>query len=78
MEGERKAIEKAIQAYGTDPEQNYGYFLSHETASEKCVYLKGGRYGILATYNPQAKNWVMNRHAYSAKKRAGPVPCRGA
>ena len=59
MEGERKAIEKAIQAYGTDPEQNYGYFLSHETASEKCVYLKGGRYGILATYNPQAKNWVM-------------------
>ena len=59
MEGERKAIEKAIHSYGTDPEQNYGYFLSHETASEKCVYMRSGKYGILTTYNRQAKDWVM-------------------
>ena len=59
VEGERKTIERAIESYGTDPEQNYGYFRSHETGSNKCVYMRNGKYGILTTYNRQSKNWVM-------------------
>ena len=59
MEKEKRVIEKAIKAYGSDPEQNYGYFLAHETGSSRCVYLRNGRYGILATLNPRTKNWVM-------------------
>ena len=59
VEGERKLIEKTIQAYGNDPEQNYGYFLSHETDVDKCVFIHQDGYGILTTFDPKTKDWIM-------------------
>ena len=59
VEGERKAIEKLIKKHGNDPEQNCGYFLSHEEENDKCVFIKNGKYGIQTTYDKSSHNWVM-------------------
>jgi len=59
IEDERKLIEKTIQNYGNDPEQNYGYFLSHDTETDRCVYIRNGKYGIQTTYDAKTKEWVM-------------------
>jgi len=59
VEGERKLIEKTIRMYGNDPEQNYGYFLAHENKSDKCVFIRKGKYGIQTTFDPKTKEWVM-------------------
>ena len=59
VEGERKLIERMIRMNGNDPEQNCGYFLSHEEEEDKCVLIKNGKYGILTTYDKTSHNWVM-------------------
>lgn len=56
---EKKLISNTIEKYGSDPEQNYGYFLSHSDENNKCVYLKTGKYGILTTYDERTHHWVM-------------------
>ncbi len=59
VEGERKLIERIIRANGSDAEQNYGYFASHENEDEKCVFIRDGEYGMQATFNPSLKKWMM-------------------
>lgn len=59
VEAEKKLISDTIKRYGSDPEQNYGYFLSHNDKNNKCIYLKAGKYGILTTYDERIHHWVM-------------------
>ncbi len=59
VEGERRLIERIISAHGSDAEQNYGYFASHSNDDEKCVFIRRGKHGIQATFNPELKKWMM-------------------
>ena len=62
VEIERKLIEKAIKTYGSNAEQNYGYYLAHQAADpagDQCVYIKAGKYGILTTFDASSKHWIM-------------------
>lgn len=62
VEANRELIEKTIRDYGSEPEQNYGYFVSHQSNSsgrEKCVYIRSGKYGILTTFDESLRRWNM-------------------
>ena len=59
VRGERKLIERIIKKNGNDPEQNFGYFLSHEEEGDRCVFIRSGDCGIQTTYDESSHNWVM-------------------
>tara|TARA_Y100000310_G_scaffold229168_1_gene231533 strand:- start:18850 stop:19794 length:945 start_codon:yes stop_codon:yes gene_type:complete len=71
VEGNRKLIEETIKLYGSDPEQNYGYFISHQADDPKgdqCVYIRAGKYGILTTLDKESKYWIMIGQPIAPKK----------